>query len=435
MPCRRPRPGRARQDPVGGRIQDGIGGVATHVTQIPAGIPLGFGYSRDPPGRRALQSTMRAPRPLRDPGLLAALLCCLALGACAGSQKARSGPSAPAWFNSPPKGARSLFFVGSAAGAADEQMARDLAIQKALSELTVFCGANIKSDFKSHEEERNGQLTQSVELTVDIAGDELTIREAVVKSTETGAASDGTWDAYALVEWPKGQYEAVLASQRQRAEQALAAFLEAEAASKAMRLAEASTRLKEAKKILGPMKAQVPLDNERFRNSGLLWDAVEALKARLTSQEQERQKVFHVAVECSENGKAAECVEHRIGAIKAGVAKDGFLVSSAAVPSPLARQILASANPSGDAVLRSAGFVLAVHYNAKLSAQEDGFTFVHCGGRGVIYDTDADRIVQVHEVKPKKAGHVSFKGAAEKSCGEVEKALTEWLAKTLPTLK
>ncbi|MCA9550255.1 MAG: hypothetical protein KC933_09480 [Myxococcales bacterium] len=358
-----------------------------------------------------------------------------ALVAGCGGQKARSGPAAPTWFNSPPKGARSLFFVGSASGAADEHMARDLAVQKALSELTVFCGAQIKSDFKSEEVERNGQLTQSVELTVDIAGDELTIREAVVKATESGPASDGGWDAYALVEWPKSQYEAVLASQRQRAERALAAFLEAEAASKAMRVAEASTRLKEAKKILGPMKAQVPLDSERFPNSGLLWDAVEALKVRLANQDKERRKVFHVAVECSEDGKPAPCAEHRVGAVKEEVSKDGFKVSSAAVSSDVARQILASANPAADAMVRSAGFVLAVHYDAKLTAKEDGFTFVHCGGRGVIYDTDADRIIQVSEVKPKKAGHVNFKGAQDKSCGEVEKALTGWLAKTLPTLQ
>ncbi|CAN0537299.1 unnamed protein product, partial [Laminaria digitata] len=199
-------------------------------------------------------------------------LALLVLGLTAGcgtTKAARTGPAAPKWFNSPPKAARSLYFVGSASGAFDEQTARELAVQKALSDLTVFCGAQFKSDFQSEEVERNGKLTQSVSLTVDIAGDELTIHEAEIKASETGAGSDGTWDAYALIQWPKAQYEAVLASQRQRAERALAVFLEADAAAKRLQLAQAQDKLKEAKMILGPMKAQVPLKHRTFTNSGL----------------------------------------------------------------------------------------------------------------------------------------------------------------------
>ena len=70
-----------------------------------------------------------------------------------GGDGARTALAAPAWFHTPPKGARSLFFVGDANGASDEGTARELAVQKALAQLTVYCGASIKSDFTSLERE------------------------------------------------------------------------------------------------------------------------------------------------------------------------------------------------------------------------------------------------------------------------------------------
>lgn len=380
------------------------------------------------PSSHALPSI--TARPLSPLGV--GLLALVALSACTTAQSARTGPAAPKWFKSPPKASGTLYFVGSASGAFDEQTARDLAVQKALSELTVFCGAQIKSDFQSEEVERNGQLTQSVSMTVDVAGDELTIREAEIKASETGAGSDGTWDGYVLVQWPKAQYEAVLASQRQRAERALAIFLEAEAAATALQIADANGKLREAKQILGPMKAQLPLKHPTYSNSGLLWDALEALKARLNDLSKERRHVFHVAVLCS--GKSG-CPSHLTGAVKQKVSSLGYKVSAVQVPSAVAEEIVNSSNPKQDASLRSAGFVLAVRYDGKMTAKEDGFVFAHCGARGVVYDTDANRIVGVHEVKPLKAGHVHYEGALEKSCGKAESDLMGWLDQTLPGFK
>ncbi len=404
------------------------------------GIRRRFRYShsaRSAGGRQDCMRPIHRPFGTSLPALVQpTALALLALGLTAGcgtTKTARTGPAAPKWFNSPPKAARSLYFVGSASGAFDEQTARELAVQKALSDLTVFCGAQIKSDFQSEEVERNGKLTQSVSLTVDIAGDELTIREAEIKASETGPGSDGTWDAYALIQWPKAQYEAVLASQRQRAERALAVFLEADAAAKRLQLAQAQDKLKEAKMILGPMKAQVPLKHGTFTNSGLLWDAVQALKARLAELDKERRRVFHVAVLCA--GQSTDCPSHRTGAVTSKVATLGFKVSATGVPPEVAGEIVTSSNPKQDASMRSAGFVLAVRYDGKLTAREDGFVFTHCGARGVVYDTDANRIVAVHEVKPMKAGHVHVKGALEKSCAKAEKNVMGWLDTTLPSFK
>src|SRR5688572_23984649 len=164
----------------------------------------------------------------------------LMIAACGGGTKAAKGP--PEWFHNPPKGGGTLYFVGDATGSPDEGTARELAIQKALSELTVYCGATIKSDFKSLEKEKNGEYEQEVSMTVDIAGEELTIREAVVKQTIV-SETKSKFDAWALVEWPRAQYDEVLRAQKARAMRALALFIEAETATDERRIGDANTKL------------------------------------------------------------------------------------------------------------------------------------------------------------------------------------------------
>ncbi|MBK6690163.1 MAG: hypothetical protein IPG45_37205 [Deltaproteobacteria bacterium] len=369
----------------------------------------------------------------------------LVLLACGGSKSAsqpadnpagnRSAFEAPKWFHDRPKGVRSLFFVGDATGAPDESTARELAVQKAMAELTVYCGASIKSDFSSVEREANGQQEQVVSLTVDIAGDELTIREAVVKKTVVGSGSDGTFDAYALVEWPTSQYELVLAGQREKGGRALALYLEAEQATEDNAVGQAKQKLKEAKALLGPMKAQVPLQHDKLKNSALLWDAVSALDERLKSKVDERKKVVAVAVLCQNEGKVGGCDSRWPGAVRQKVSGKGFKVASENISEGLASEILESGSPKTDASARSAGFVLAVRYEAKTTAVEDGFTFVHCGARGVLYDTDANRIVGVKEVKPEKGGHVHYSGARDKSCKLAEDQVSGWVEEQLGGLK
>lgn len=355
--------------------------------------------------------------------------------ACGGaSQNVRQTHPAPSWFGKKPSSPRTLYFVGSANAADEESTARELAIQKALSELTVYCGANITSDFSSTEVERNGELSQEVSLTVDVAGDEMTIRRAVVQETSVGQGSDGTWDAYALVAWPKSEYQSVLATQREKAERALELFLEAKAAAEKNRVSEAETKLREAKSILGPMRSQVPLPHDTYSNSAILYEEVANLDTRLEEQAQARKKVMMVAVECSENGEDARCAPRWEGTVKQRVSGTGFEVSADPLPGSVARQILQSSAPETDAAIRSAGFVLAVHYDANLLAMEDGFTFVRCGARAVVYDTDAHRIVHVKEVKPKKGGHVNFAGAMEKGCTAAEKKVVGWIDETLATM-
>ena len=371
------------------------------------------------------------PAPVKSPTLPLGLVLAAVTGCSGAAVQTQAGHAPPAWFAQPPTSGQFLYFVGDARSADDETMARDLAIQKALGELSVYCGARVKSEFTSQDIEQNGVSQQSVSLTVDVAGTEMTIRRAVVKETSVGPGSDGRFDAFALVEWPRAEYENVLTAQRQRVERALTLYLDAERHLEAFRVAEARQALLESRDILGPMKAQLPLNHPTYTNSALLFEAVTALGQRLQALEQNRRQLLGVAVACQENGQTANCTSHREGRIRERVSQTGFRVSTAPVPHDIAERILTSDAPRADQV-RSAGFVLAVRYDARLLATEDGFTFVRCGARGALYDTDANRIVTTTEVKPKKAGHVHFEGAVEKSCEKAEASVVTWIERELP---
>lgn len=334
---------------------------------------------------------------------------------------------APPWFKSPPHSTQSLFFVGDATGAADEGTARDLARSKALHELTTFCGASIKSEGQSLEREANGKYEQVVSLTVDVAGDELTVREAVVRQAVTGRGADGTYDAFVLLEWPRAEYEGVRRAQADRAGRALALYLEADTLAKDLDVLAAGAKLKEAKAILGPMRTQVPLDHPTYRNSGLLWDAISALSDRLAHLDQERKAVFAVALLCTRETQPIACRTEHAGTIGQAVARGGAKVSAEKVPEGVAREILTSSSPKPDRTLRSAGFVVAVELDAELIGKDQYFSYYRGKAHAVLFDTETNRIVDQQEFAGDKVGHPSGEQATEKAFSTVEKQVTSWV--------
>lgn len=365
-----------------------------------------------------------------------ALLCACAESACGGSSATlRSGMHAPAWFHSPPKPGRMLYFVGDATQASDEQTARELAVQKAMAQLVVFVGAKVSTDFSSIEREARGKSEQVISMTVDVAGETLAVERVVVKETTAGRASDGTYDAYAIIEWPSTQYDAVLAAQRHRAERALGRFLEAVAAERALDLEAAETTCREAEEILGSMKSNVPLDHAEHKDSSLLSNAIFALQRRIASAKKDRQDVFSVGVECIREGAPAPCGAERAGAFRAVVSQKGLRLSPNRVPDSIVSDILASNTPTVDASLRSARFVIAIRYTAEILAQDGAATFVKCGARGVVFDTAAGKILRSKEIKPEKAGHVEYEGAMRKGFNAAEAHLVNWIEGELASLK
>lgn len=300
-----------------------------------------------------------------------------------------------------------------------------------MTELTNYCGATVQSDFSSTEREANGQHEYVVSLTVDVAGDELTVREAVVRKTSAGMGADGRYDAYALVEWPKAQFDAVQKTQKNRGTRALEEYRLAEAAFEARDVAKTQDHLKEAKSILAPMRATIDLDDGTLKNTSLLYEAVRGLQERLEQFTRERAQVVAVSVVCDEDRAHQRCRSEQVGSMRQAVSDAGFRVSAEEIDDGVARKILDAETPKAEGSARSAGYVLAVRFDAEFLSKDGPFTFFRCGARGVLYNTTTERILDVSEITPSKAGHPKREGAIQKGCDEAATKVKAWIKDTL----
>lgn len=351
-----------------------------------------------------------------------------AASACAGQQVAP-----PSWFLTPQKSSRQfLYFVGDASDAPDESTARELAVQKALYELSVYCGADLTTDFKSVEVERNGELNQEVSLTVDVAGRDISIREATTDKWVVGRGKDG-FNAFVRIKWPMREYNNVRAAQRDSANVALARLVAAEEAFAAQRWPEAKRLARQAKQAMTSVPNQLPMDNERYPRSGLVSDGIRTLERRLKETSDRRARVIAVSVSCTQNGNDQPCASRWVGHIKQRVTQAGMEIAPVPITPTAADAILGARKPADDAGLRGSRFVLAVKYAATHSGTQDGFAFARCGARGVMFDTEQNDVLQVGEVKPQKGGHVHFEGAVRKACEKAEAELIAWIDKNIST--
>lgn len=382
------------------------------------------------PMRCNLSPADMARRRLSAGGL--ALLLAWAVAAC-GAGRAAAPP--PKWFQNPPPSSRALYFFGDATQAPEESMARDLAVQKALHELTVYVGASIKSDFKSEERERDGESEQTVSLTVDVSGEEMTIREARVKRIEVHPGDGATFDGYAMIEWPKSEYDAVKEAQAERAGRALASYRAARAALDDAKLPKAKSDLADAERFLGPSRAPIRLSDPEIKDTTVLRGAIEALAARVLALSSERNQVCAVGVVCAKNGASAPCTAARLGVLRAAVSKSGRRVATELPGTSLLEGILATGQVTPDPSLKTAGCIVAVQLTADLLEAGDPFTFVRYGARTVVFDTDSGRILHSEEIPPTKVGHTSFDAAMNKGFDQAEKIVVEQITRALGAKK
>lgn len=348
---------------------------------------------------------------------------------------ASQGPQpAPAWIQTPPPHTgRALVFVGQAQGR-DGATARELAVGRALTELSKYCGAEVSSNFELVDAEIDGRSVQRVKETVTVSGETLALEQVTVEETLIQPRPGGGYDGYARIRWPRSQYARLQAKRRAQAMSALEPFFAAEAALKARRPAEARRQLGEAAERLGDSKAEVPLEHERFAHSGMLHAAIAAAGRAVDELEAERARSLAVGVDCRRSAEPAPCPADRVGRVRERVTAVGLSVASRAVPSGLVRAIASAAAPTLGPEDRTTAFLLAVTYDTESLGEQDGFVFARCGARAVVFDTDAGRIVDMTEVQPKKGGHVHLEGAMARGCREAESELSRWLDTTLPRL-
>lgn len=349
----------------------------------------------------------------------AALVVAAACASSTPAQTERTPP--PRWFEHPPEGIDVLYFVGDTTGASDEESARDLAIQKALHNLSVYVGATVTSNFGGTLREQDGKTEQVVELTVDVAGERFEIRQASLRQIKVAPSPDG-FDAYALVEWPKTQYEAVLETKRRRAQRALELYLEAEEHAQAYRDREATALLTQTETALGPAGTSVPIEHDRLTNTALLRDAVQALRRRLTDRHDAQKELCAVGVVCTRDGKTIPCDAGRAGAMTEAISQSGRSVADISIADDTVLTLTTSEQPSKlEGPARAFSCVVATSYDAKTLAVERGVLFIRYGGRAVIFDAIDGRIVDSKEVPSSKVGFPIFDGKKNDAYGRAEK--------------
>lgn len=347
--------------------------------------------------------------------------------ACGGSTALRPAPS---WISTPPRHSPiTLVFVGQAA-AKDRVTARELAVGRALTELSKFCGATLSTEFVLVDAERNGVAEQRVQETVRVAGAEIPLEGVVVEETVVQPQPDG-FDGYARVRWPRRAYQAFLARRRDQIVAAVAPFEAAEAALARMRLVEAAARLEEARARLGGVEAQVSLDHPRFPHSGVLSDAVEALERRLARLSAERLGRIAVGVDCGVRRAQVDCPAHRVGGIQEEITGAGLAVPPRAVPPDVVRAIAGGSVPTLGEAERSAAHLLAVTFDVEPLGEQDGFVFARCGAQAALVDTDRGEIVDTVAIPPRKGGHLDLERAAERGCRDADAEVRSWLGGVL----
>lgn len=357
------------------------------------------------------------------------------LAFCAGCSSTSAYPPVPVWYQTPPSHtATHLFFIGESSAQPDEALAKKQAEQSAIAALGQYCGARVESNSVSKQRETNGQLDTMVSVTVSVAGEELTLREAVVQDTLIRKNRQAGFDGFVLLRWPRAQYERVRRQQSSRAQRALNSYLRAQHAVRANQVPESLRYLSEAKAILSSARTEIPLNHPQLSSTGLLRTAIETLDTQIASLETTRQRSIAVGISCTEKRASVPCPPKRVGAIRAQVTQQGLDVASVNFSDALARKISESSAIRIESSLRTARYLLAVTYDADLLGEEDGFVFARCGARGVLFDTNVNRVVNTTEVRPQKGGHLNFEGAANRGCNTAESELSQWINQVLSGL-
>lgn len=358
-------------------------------------------------------------------GLLAVTVLC---AACAGSVRATT--PAPAWYPRPPESASLLRFAGHASGAADERVARELAYQAALAELSVSLGAKIRTDFSGLSAEKDGTGTQEVALMVTVSGVARTLRGIRTEAIECRRRDDG-FEAYALISWPKAERQALESSERSQAQLAVARYQAAESAHTARDFDRAEQELAEARNLLGSVVGPVVIEHREFQDSASLRAALDSLASRIAADRVGQAKVCAVGLRCTKDGAPVPCRTSRIGVVRGAVARAGLQLAAEGVPDALLTALLEARAIPAEEARKRAGCLVAVDLGAELLEEGKPFTFVRTGARTVLYDSALGKVSWSDEIPPSKVGHVSYDGAMNKGFDGLEKTVAVRLAAAL----
>ena len=351
-----------------------------------------------------------------------AAVCSLTLSiGCAGT-KANQPP--PSWFTTPPTETGTLLFVGDATQQSDAEIARDLAVQKALFQLSLKVGAKIESRFDSKESEKNGQSSQSVSLEMSIAGEEITARGVTIRKTVTTPRGD-SYDAYVMIAWPEAEYQAIVKTQQNRAEKALRDYLAAQDAITAKNITEAIRLAENAAQAVPSVPLR--LSHPDIPDTTVLRQSLKELAAQAKQLAKEKAGVCAMEVICERDGQEEKCANSRYGALSRALTEAGMKVSSRRLGTKLARMILDASSPTLSAEAKDSGCLVAVGFQSEHRAKSGPFIYINYSARVAVYDVESGRITHSLEIPSSKVGHVKYEGAMKKGFDVAQKKIGAYL--------
>lgn len=348
----------------------------------------------------------------------------------AGAPAPGSAADRPPWVDRPPSPTvDTLYFTGFALAADTEEAARNLATRHALAEVVGYFGQTVSSRIASEQVETGRDYRQEVRISVLVEGREVALKGVRVAQVfvEKGDAGVSAW---ALVAYPRAEYDAAQASLKRndtdRAQAALAAFSEGRSLLAAGRVARAIERMEQARTTLEGLPTTL-LDAGDIRSTDLLAGETTAA-LRQARQIQERvartvaAKVVHVV-----DGQpvALEGAPAQLdGEVPALVAAHGL---TAARPGVDDARLLAAAG--GDAAAAEeagarsgAAWLLVLRIESRHSSELYGQFFAEAAGTTVLIESATGRVVSGDDLGRAKGGHVTRRDASLKAAAGLRDA-------------
>lgn len=120
------------------------------------------------------------------------------------SRPAGSSGDRPEWTNVAEKIEKSdaVFFVGDSSNADSEEHAVKLALQNAFAKVSNSFGVSVKSEFTSHEVEKNGEYSYAIGVQSSVTGKQIEVKNYHIKDKYT-ERSGRDHNAFVLVSIPK----------------------------------------------------------------------------------------------------------------------------------------------------------------------------------------------------------------------------------------
>lgn len=321
----------------------------------------------------------------------------------------------PSWFSTPPTGAQALYFVGDADLADSEHDARRLAVEHALAELAVYCGATVDSKFSSNSSETNGNVEQKVDFSVQLHGASVSIQKAVIKQTRVQKSTQHGYRAFALLAWPKSEYARLMQVQVEQALAAAERLEQARVALAARDFKTAEPHVQAAEDNVKQAPAALSLSHPKYANVGSLQAAVREVQTALTQLKASAAKTTLLGMRCRKNNADIPCETQWVDAFAERITASGHaLLRTSSSPQAL--------RPED----REASRMVWVQLQAKTQS-EGPFTYARCHNTVELWNTADQKASQTHAFRGAKTGHPKASAAMNKSCLDSTTHALKWL--------